>query len=153
AGVTPALLAARSTRQIDFTSLSDVSASFTPDYARTSFDGGTQVLHTELMVRNTGQSPVGAPLVVEIAHLSDAAVRVQNADGTAPDGNPYFDFTDFSAGRTLSPGTATATHPLTLFNPGGGQFTYDVIVLGQLNRPPTFTTRPNTEALPGVPYV
>src|SRR5262249_41588640 len=38
------------------------------------------------------------------------------------------------------------------FNPGGGQFTYDLVVLGQLNRPPAFMTQPNTEALPGLPY-
>src|SRR5207253_6273461 len=38
-------------------------------------------------------------------------------------------------------------------NPNHVRFTYDLVVLGQLNRPPVFTSQPNTEAIPGVPYV
>src|SRR5205807_9194529 len=37
--------------------------------------------------------------------------------------------------------------------PNHARFTYDLVVLGQLNRPPVFTSHPNTEAIPGVPYV
>jgi hypothetical protein len=119
-GVTPALAAARSTRPIDFAALADVSASFTPDYARTSFDAATQVLHAELAVRDTGQYQADAPLVVEVAHLTDPTVHVQNADGTAPDGNPYFDFSGLVGGRTIAPGAATGARALDFFNPGGG---------------------------------
>ena len=50
----PLVPAGRSTQTIDFTSLADVSASFAPEYALTSFDQTTQTLYTDVAVRNAG---------------------------------------------------------------------------------------------------
>src|SRR5262249_33778388 len=46
----------------------------------------------------------------------------------------------------------TGTRSLQFFDPGKVQFTYDLVVLGQLNRPPAFTSAPKTEALVGHTY-
>jgi hypothetical protein len=78
----PAVQAGRSTRPIDFTSLSDVSASFTPEYGQTSVDRATDLFYADLALRNTGTYSVGTPLIVAIAHLSDPSVHVSGADGT-----------------------------------------------------------------------
>src|SRR5262249_55718170 len=90
---------------------------------------------------------------VAIKSLSDPAVRVLNADGTTPDGLPYFDFTDKLPNNTLLPGNVSQSRTLQFSNPNKGRFTYDLVVLGQLNRPPVITSSENAEALPGVPYV
>ena len=50
-------------------------------------------------------------------------------------------------------GQSTTGPPLTFYDPNGIQFTYDLQILGQLNRPPAFTSKPNNEAIPGQAYV
>jgi hypothetical protein len=56
-------------------------------------------------------------------------------------------------GGSLAPGAVTGSRPLAFYNPQRVPFTYDLVVLGQLNQPPAFTSQPNTEGIPGVPYV
>lgn len=41
----------------------------------------------------------------------------------------------------------TGSRTLSFFNPSGTEFTYELVVLGQLNRSPQITTSPNIEAL------
>ena len=55
---------------IDFTNFSDVSASFTGDYARTSFNEDTKILYADLRVRNAGSYPADAPLIVGVKNIS-----------------------------------------------------------------------------------
>src|SRR5262249_7923141 len=108
---------------------------------------------SDLALTNAGTYGVAGPLVVTINHLSDPTVRVANADGTTPEGRPYFDFTSAMQGQVLTPGQSSSVRRLTFFNPNQVRFTYDLMVLAQVNRPPAFTSQPNTEAIPGVPYV
>jgi hypothetical protein len=129
-----------------------VSASFTPEYGRTAFDEASNVLDTALALKDAGQYAVDAPLVVGFAHLSDPSVRVQGADGVTPDGVPYVNLSDLVAGGTLAPGRTTGAGTVSFHDPNRVPFTYDLVVLGQLNRPPAFTSRPSTEAIPGAPY-
>jgi RHS repeat-associated protein len=150
---TPQLAAAASAPAVDFSLLSDVSSSFTPQYARTSFDQDTQTLHTDLTVRDSGTYTVGGPLVVAVSHLSDPSVRVVNAAGVTPDGLPYFVYPGPGGADVVQPGDVTGTQTVSFFNPGRVPFTYDLVVLAALNQPPAFTSQPNTEAIPGVPYV
>src|SRR5262249_13652487 len=83
--------------QIDFSTFADVSASFTGDYARTSFNEETNTLYADLRVRNAGTYPADAPLIVGVKNISDPTVRLVGYDGVMPDGTPYFNFTRFMA--------------------------------------------------------
>jgi hypothetical protein len=140
-------------QRIDFSILSDVSASFQPQYGRTAFDDDTHVLHADLLAQNTGHYLVDAPLLVGIIHISDPTIRVQNADGVTPDGIPYYDFSAVVPGGTLLPGQQTGSRSLAFFNPGRVPFTYDLVFLGQLNQNPAFTSQPVLQGNAGRPYV
>jgi RHS repeat-associated protein len=152
AAATPAAAALTAAGPVDLSTLSDVSSAFTPEYGQTAFDEADHVLYTDLALRNTGQYAVATPLVLAVAHLSDPSVRVRGSDGLTPDGLPYYNLSGLVTGRTLNPGDATTARRLAFVNPNRTPFTYDLVVLGQLNRPPAFTSQPNTEAIPGVPY-
>jgi RHS repeat-associated protein len=153
AGATLAPLARATGPAPDFTALSDVTASVQAAYGQTSFKEGGTVLFTDLALTNAGTYGVAGPLLATIDHLSDPTVRVLHADGTTPQGLPYIDFTSALPGPTLVPGQATTSRRLEFYNPNRVRFTYGLAVLAQLNRPPAFTSQPNTEAIPGVPYV
>jgi RHS repeat-associated protein len=148
-------LAERLTRQtvagVDPSTLSDVTSSIHAAYGQTSYRPGGTLLFTDLTLRNTGTYPVDGPLVAVIEHLSDPTVHVENADGTTAQGQPYFLIDP--AGQSLSPGQRTGSRQLEFLNPKQVRFHYDLVVLGQVNQPPAFTSQPNTEAIPGVPYV
>ena len=163
-------LPAPSFASIDFASLSDVTPSVVPDYGRTSFKEQNNRLSADLALRNIGNFPLGKPLVVAIAHLSNPTVRVLDPDGVTPDGLPYYDFTATvtnaaacvpsspggegrgEGGPTLCPNQISLPRTLAFHNPNHIEFTYDLMVLGQLNRAPHFTSTPVTEALVGKPY-
>src|SRR5205823_437732 len=132
--------------------LSNVSASFAGDYARTSFHAGHNVLYADLSIRNTGQYPIDTPLLVGIAHLSEPTIRVRDADGVTPDGIPYYDFSKLVTGGTLNPGQATASRAVAFYNPNRVRFTYDLVPLGRLNQPPAFTTTPVLQVQAGRHY-
>jgi RHS repeat-associated protein len=138
---------------IDFSLFSDVTASFTGEYGRTSFNAAAKVLYADLDVRNTGRYLADAPLVVEVTHISDPSVRVRDADGLSPDGVPYYDFSNLVAGGTLLPGAVTGARSLAFYNPQGVRFSYDLVILAKPNRAPAITTVPDVEALAGRPYV
>jgi RHS repeat-associated protein len=137
---------------IDFTHLSDVSASVHGVYGQTSLDQGTQVLYAGLSLRNDGTYVVKSPLLVGITHLSDPSVRVRDADGHLPDGTPYYDFTSLVTGGNLSSGQSTGSRTIAFYDPNGTPFTYDLDVLAYLNQPPAFTSKPNLLAILGHPY-
>jgi RHS repeat-associated protein len=150
--VVPEVAAVAAPQAIDFSLLSDVSASFQGQYGRTSFDEATKMLHADLAMHDSGQYLVDTPLLVGINHLSDPSVLVVNTDGATPEGIPYYDFSGLVPQHTIKPGEMTGSRTVTFFNPNRVTFTYDLVVLGQLNHPPVFTSRPNTEAIPSVPY-
>jgi hypothetical protein len=149
---TPAVVAAIPQQTIDLSQLSDVTAGSRPVYGVTSFDDKSQVLTARLAIQNTGSFPVDAPLVVAIDHISNPAVMVLNSDGNMSDGAPYYDYSSVVAGGTLKPGDTSGARTLTFYDPQQIPFTYDLVVLGQLNRPPAFTSTPKTEAIPGLAY-
>jgi hypothetical protein len=153
AAVTPAVAVTAAANNIDFSALADVSTSMTATYGQTSFNQQSGVLYAGLTVQNTGTYPVDAPLVAVITHLSDPSIRVRGKDGVTPDGLPYFDLSGLIGSSTLAVGQSTGTRTLSFYDHNHTQFTYDLKILGQLNRPPAFTSQPNTEAIPGVPYV
>jgi hypothetical protein len=137
---------------IDFSLFSDVSASFTGDYARTSFNESSHVLYADIRVRNAGRYLADAPLIVGVKNLSDPTVRAVGFDGVMPDGTPYFDFTRLMAGKTLAPGGTTDYQSLEFLDPNRSQFTYDLVFLGKLNQSPAFTSVPVVDAIAGKTY-
>src|SRR5207248_1556177 len=84
---------------IDFSQLSDVTASFTVSYARTSFNHGTNVLYADFTATDAGNYTVGTPLLVGVRHISAPSVRVvagQTYNYTASAADPDGDYLEFS---------------------------------------------------------
>ena len=139
----PAGLAA-TRRDIGLASLADVTPSFTPQYAQTSFDEDSQVLRASVSLHNVGSYSVHTPLIVAIRNLSDPAIRVRDVAGITPDGMPFYDLTDLVDGGTLSPGRH---RDRPAFNPGRTPSPMTSIPGHQ--PPAVFTSTPGTEILAG----
>jgi len=129
-----------------------VSSSFVAEYGRTSFDESGRILHVDLAVRNDGTYATDAPIFVAIDHLSDPGIRVAGFDGTAPEGLPYYDFSDVVANGSLLPGELSGSRTLAFFNPEQIRFTFDLVFFGQLNEAPAITSIPDVEAVVGNAY-
>ena len=90
------------------------------------------------------------PALINLLIKHGANLNATDADGLTPQGLPYFDYRSTLPGGLLLPGQQTGARTLEFSDPGHVQFTYDLVVLGQLNRPPVFTTRAASAANPGV---
>ncbi|MCA9192062.1 MAG: hypothetical protein KDB03_09875 [Planctomycetales bacterium] len=137
---------------IDFGLLSDVTPSMSTEYGRTSFDPLDGILQTDFAVRNSGNYSVKGPLVAVIDHLSDPTIGLSNADGFTPSGLPYFNLDWNDAQGVFGSHDVTAVQQLLFKDPNAVQFTYDVAVFGQLNRPPEIVSQAITEAVVGHTY-
>lgn len=136
----------------DFGKLSDVTASVVPEYGQTSFNGKTHALYADLSLRNAGSFLIRGPVVVVVTHLSDPSVHVLSPDGLTPDGSPYYNFAQLVRGVGLLSGQLSGARTIAFLNPIGIQFSFDLVVLGQLNHAPSFTSTPVLEALVGKNY-
>jgi len=137
---------------LDLGGLSDVTASVAARYFRTSFDEASRILESQIALAHEGDYPLAAPLVLAVDQISDPSVRALGADGVLADGQPYFDFSDRIGAARFEPSTVTGNRTIAFHNPTGVPFTYDLVVLGQLNRPPRIHTEPRLEAIVGRPY-
>ncbi len=129
-----------------------VSASVVGDYGPSSFAEASSTLYAELAIENTGQFHIQAPLYVGVSRISDPSVTVLASDRISPEGLPSFDFSELVEGGVLSPGYISGTRSIAFHNPNRVQFTYDLMVLGQFNHAPLFTTTPILAAVAGRPY-
>ncbi|KYC37634.1 hypothetical protein WA1_39925 [Scytonema hofmannii PCC 7110] len=136
----------------NFNLLSDVSQSVGAEYHRTTFNADTKLLYADIAVRNAGSYSIDAPVLVGITNISDPSVIVRNWDGLTPEGIPYYDFSSLVADSKLDPNELSAQRSLVFYNPLGVQFTYDLVVLAQLNSAPVIETKPNTEIIGGQSY-
>src|SRR5262249_19237931 len=124
---------------INFKVLDDASASIQGVYGETSFNEASKLLYADFAIKNKGTYDIGAPLLVGVIHISDPSVHVQGNLGTTPDGIPYFDYTKLldhgnpGDDQVLSPGETTEQTVLSFFDPHRVRFTFDLVVLGQLN--------------------
>ncbi|MGN6547183.1 MAG: FG-GAP-like repeat-containing protein, partial [Aureliella sp.] len=149
-GPTPSDSASALSRQsIDLSALSDVSASIRPTYRRTSLQATSARVHADLLLQNSGQYAVDGPLYVAVADLSDPSVVLTGYDGLMPDGTPYLEVPLVGSANSLAPGEASGSRDLAFYNPQGVAFTYDLKVLGHLNRGPTITSLPVNQAVVG----
>lgn len=85
-------------------------------------------------------------------HRTAPLAAVRDFDGISPDGIPYDDFSSLVDDGTLSPDELTERGVLAFHNPLRLPFTYDLVLLGQLNRPPAFTTSPSVSVMTDTPY-
>ncbi|WP_291166070.1 Ig-like domain-containing protein [Gimesia sp.] len=141
---------------IDFQTMDDVSTSVTGQYRRTSHN--PNILYADVAIHNGGQYDVQAPLLIGVINISEPSVRVDGFDGVTADGIPYYDFTglldhgDSDNDLTLASGESTELGTLAFLNYEQLQFTYDLVVLGQLNQSPRFITAPEVEVVAGQAY-
>ncbi|MFN9852315.1 MAG: putative Ig domain-containing protein, partial [Planctomycetota bacterium] len=136
---------------VDFNTLSDVSTIGT-EYGVTSWNKRKDTLYAELAVKNTGTYPIATPLVIGITDISNPTVIPVDIDGYTPDGIPYYNFSRFVADGMLSPGEVSQRGVLAFLNPSQKPFTYKLVLLGQLNRPPVFTSAPEVSVMTGTNY-
>jgi RHS repeat-associated protein len=136
----------------NFNLLSDVSNSLRAEYHNTSFNADTKTLYADIAIRNTGSYSVDAPLLVAVKNISDPSVVLRNPDGVTPDGIPYYDFSKLVASGKLNPAGVTNQRSLVFYNPQAKQFTYDVVVLAQLNQKPVIESKPVIEIIGGKQY-
>jgi hypothetical protein len=125
---------------------------FDGTYFRTSFDARTHLLYADVSLRNAGQYALGTPLYVGVRNISDPTVLARDFDGVLPDGTPYYDFSKLVAQSLFLPGTSTGIETITFFNPLQARFTYDLVLLGDVNDAPEFTSLPVVETFAGDQY-
>jgi hypothetical protein len=132
--------------RIEFGQLEDITGSVRADYQRTSFTERGKVLHAQFQLENIGTYGVNGSVVVAVKNISDASVSLRNADGVTPDGFAYIDVTKYLVNGRLDPAARTAIGELVFNNPNEVQFSYELVVLGGINRAPEITSNP---LLPG----
>ena len=147
-----ALTAAPVSEPVNFSQLSDVSASIVADYGQTSFNADSQVLYAELSLSNSGSYSVDGPVLVAIDGISDPSVQVINPDGFTPEGLPYYDFSRLAPTDQLDPGEQGNPGTIAFFNPTGEQFDYELVVLAETNAAPVIESSPEVEIIAGLPY-
>jgi hypothetical protein len=150
--ITPNNFAFNSLNVINFEALADVSDSTQAHYQQTSFNEDTNTLWAEVAIENSGTYGFNTPLIVAIANLSDSRIEVVNADGVTPEGLPYFDFSNLVTEGTLDPGELSNSKSIAFSNPNEIQFTYDLIVLSDLNIAPEIISNPVKEIVGGLTY-
>jgi Bacterial Ig-like domain/Putative Ig domain/Cadherin domain len=133
-----------------FNTATDVSPSIGTDYHRTSFNPNTKELYANVALVNQGTYGLNGSMVVVIKNISDPTVELRNADGYTPDGLAYYTFT--STDGNLDPTEVSAERTLVFKNPNGVQFTYEVMVLADLNNAPVISSQPEIVVLRGQTY-
>lgn len=137
---------------VQISALNEVSGSVSATYGTTSFQDDTSILFSDLAIKNLGARPLQPPLLVGFARLSDPSIRLVDADGVTPEGIPFFDFSALLTNGMLPSGETTGYRTIAFYNPNKVQFTYDLVILGQPNDAPYFTTVPTLDATVGKPY-
>ncbi|MBI1249378.1 tandem-95 repeat protein [bacterium] len=139
---TVTIVGENSAREIDINNLVEVDGSIQADYGQTSWDDARDRLWTTLSLENLGTYDLGGPLLVAVKNLSSSQVRVHAPDGVTKEGWAYFDLTDYLDGGVLAPGESSLARAIAFDDPAGTPFTYELVLLGMLNRDPYFTSPP-----------
>ncbi len=131
----------------DFDNLTDATDAFMFDYGVTTLNQSDAVLFAALtptLIANAGVSLRG-PLLIGVTNISDPTVSLYDTDGITPEGIQFYDITSLAGpdanGFYSTPGELP-TFFLKFLNPAGDTFTYDLVVLSQLNQAPVFTKEP-----------
>jgi RHS repeat-associated protein len=133
-----------------FNTATDVSSSIVADYQRTSFNATTKELDVNVALKNQGSYGLNGTLVVVVKNISDPSVNVKDADGFTPEGLPYYTFT--ASNGKLDPTQVTDEQTLLFKNPNGVQFSYELMVLAEINAAPVIKSSPELEVIGGKNY-
>lgn len=139
-------------------SLTDVSPSVAVEYQGTSFEPESDLLLTDVVLRNIGTYGINGPLILVVKNISDLNVQLREADGLTADGLPYYDFTHLLVEGQLNPEGVSASQTLVFANPDQVQFTYELEILADLNQIPVIESNPVApgqtlaEGIIGQPY-
>lgn len=119
---------------IDFGKLSDVTGLFEVDYGHTSLSTDKLQLVSQIKLANVSSSAVVGPILAVFENFSDPSISVMRPDGFLPDGRAYLRM-EASSGA-LAAGNVTPVRELRFHNPASQQFSYRVVVMGELHRGP-----------------
>lgn len=123
--VIPATRAVAQCGAINFEELEDVAASVEVSYQGTRFSRRNGTLLTYVLATNASADAIGAPLLLVIDSISAPGVTVQNADGTTPDGKPFFDLSgQIGEDCLLSPGETSVPKKIAFVNPARRPFSF-----------------------------
>ncbi|TVS20796.1 MAG: hypothetical protein EA424_02160, partial [Planctomycetaceae bacterium] len=137
---------------VSWTSMTDLTE-FATAYQRTSFHDRQHVLYADLTLTNSGPFALEGPLYLGITNISHPSVQAFGASGFSNDGLAFFDFSHLvGPDGAFRPGEATEALTLSFYNPRRVPFTYDLVLVGQVNRPPSFTSVPNVSVAQDVTY-
>ena len=75
---------------------------------------------------NIGAETFSEPLQMVIEGINSGSVTVANADGTTPEGKPYYDYSTLVGDGKLDPGETSEAKRLVFNNPTRVRFTFDV---------------------------
>jgi len=118
----------------------------------TSWNEKKSILYSEVEVSNLGAYPAKAPIVIGLTNLSDPRVVPIDIDGYTPQGIPYYDLSRFVSSNSLAPNQKSDRAIVAFYNPAKLPFTFDTVLMAQLNRAPHFTSTPITSVASGNPY-
>jgi YD repeat-containing protein len=140
-------------QELSWATMTD-SAEFTTKYHRTSFHDRTHVLYADLELTHSGPFALEGPMYLGITNISHPAVHVAGASGVSREGIAYFDFSHLvGPDGIFSPGETTdGLLTLSFYNPQRVPFTYELVLVGEANRPPQFTSVPQVSTPQHVPY-
>jgi hypothetical protein len=112
-----------------------------------TYDTRTATSSLNISLKNISQETILTPITVVVVGISDANVRLSNAEGTTVDGKPFIQYTYplLSAGQ-IDPGGTCETKMFKFNNPRRARFTFTVQVLG-LAPVPDSTINRASEAL------
>lgn len=142
---------------IDFGSLENVADFIQITYQGNQFHPFTGVLTSYARVRNVStDQDIEGPLLLIIDSFSVPGITALNADGTTPEGRPYYDFSSLvGADAILTPDELSEPKQLRFRNPARRPFSFEasciaVIPLGLAPDPPvldSFTTMTNAPSV------
>ncbi|WP_219892165.1 putative Ig domain-containing protein [Chamaesiphon polymorphus] len=101
-------------------------------------------------LKNQGSYGLDGTLLVVVKNISDPSVSVKDADGFTPEGLPYYTFT--ASNGKLDPTQVTDEQTLVFKNPNGVQFSYELMVLAEINAAPVIKSQPELEVIGGKNY-
>ncbi|PTY01377.1 hypothetical protein DB346_13195, partial [Verrucomicrobia bacterium LW23] len=147
--------AASGAATLDWTQYVPVSAGYgvTTVYNTASWTANSTVLSVETGVKNEAASPRYGRHVVVVKGISDASVRVLNADGLTPAGEPYFDFGAALTADKLNSDEISKFRTIQFSNPNGAAFTWSAGVHAVPNKAPVWSSTPVTSGYFGVAYL
>lgn len=101
------------------------------------YDRRTSCSSFSVSLKNVSGSVLLTPVKVVIQSISPAELTVTNADGTTPDGKPFYSYNGeiSTTSNQFQPNTTSVPKKWIFKNPNQARFTFQVKILASSNRP------------------